>query len=77
MLNKLYIYLLFNILKVNVPLPAFVDNHAPFPPSDLCPLPYGGVRVPPPHKEICMDNPAVSIFINSLKCKGLASSEYL
>ena len=47
MLNKLYIYLLFNILKVNVPLPAFVANHAPFPP--IGPL-------SPTHAEICMDN---------------------
>ena len=28
MLNKLYIFLLFNILKFNVPLPAFVANTA-------------------------------------------------
>ena len=33
MLNKLYIYLLINILKVNVPLPAFIVNYAPSPPS--------------------------------------------
>ena len=49
MLNKLYVYHLFNILKVNVPLPEFGVNHAPFPPS-ICP--------PPPHSEIFMDNPA-------------------
>ena len=32
MINKWYIYFLFNILKVNVQLTAFVTNHTPFPP---------------------------------------------
>ena len=49
MLNKLYIYLLFNISKVNVPLSAFVAYQTPFSPHQTF--------VPPPHAEICMDNP--------------------
>ena len=53
MLNKLYTYLLYNFLKVNVPLPAFVANHAAFPPiGPLSPPTYGGDASPPMRKSV-------------------------
>ena len=52
MLNKLYIYPLFNILKFNVPHPTFVTNQPPIHPHSTF-VPHL------PHAEISMDNPAL------------------